>query len=158
MDRVCHLVQDDALVRNIHSSEIPPDEYYELFRAQLSAKFPEATKDAVEHAVALCAAFDTASAFGLSFGCKKFQFMQKNVKLVFETVGEHGRQPNPAICEAIRDWPPINTLKDLQAFLGTCNYVRPHAGPTYARVMHPLRALHKADTVFPPERGPALCY
>ena len=30
------------------------------------------------------------------------------------------------------------------------SYVRPHAGPTYAKVMHPLRALLKADAVFPP--------
>ena len=35
-------------------------------------------------------------------------------------------------------------------FLGTTNYVRPHAGPTYAKVMHPLRALLKTDAVFPP--------
>ena len=50
--------------------------------------------DAREHAVALCAAFDTASAFALSFGIKKFQFMQKWVKLVGEIVGEGGRKPN----------------------------------------------------------------
>ena len=34
--------------------------------------------------------------------------------------------------------------------LGTTNYVRPHAGPTYAKVMYPLRALLKSDAVFPP--------
>ena len=138
------------MVCNIHNSELPPDEYYEQFKGKLVEKFPRASREAIEHAVALAAAFDTASGFGLSFGCKKFQFMQKRVKLVGEIVGEHGRQPNPAICEAIRKWPPINTLKDLQAFLGTCNYVRPHAGPAYARHMHPLRALLKADAVFPP--------
>ena len=76
--------------------------------------------------------------------------MQKWVKLVGEIVGEEGRKPNPAMIEAIRNWPPVCTLKDLQSFLGTTNYVRPHAGPAYARVMAPLRALLKSDAVFPP--------
>ena len=49
-----------------------------------------------------------------------------------------------------KNWPPIDTLKDLQAFLGTANYVRPHAGPEYCRVAAPLRALLKPGTVFPP--------
>ena len=45
--------------------------------------------------------------------------MQKEVKLVGEIVGEQGRKPNPALCEAIGKWPPIRTLKDLQGFLGS---------------------------------------
>ena len=102
------------------------------------------------HAVALAAAFDTAAAFALSFGVKKFQFMQKEVKLVGEIVGELGRKPNPVLCEAVRKWRPVRTLKDLQGFLVTTNYVRPHAGATYAKVTHPLRSLLKADAVFPP--------
>ena len=61
----------------------------------------------------MAAAFDTASAFALSFGIKKFQFAQKSVKLVGEIVGEEGRRPNPVLCEAIRKWPPVKTLKDL---------------------------------------------
>ena len=116
----------------------------------MAVLFPKSTKDARHHIVALSAAFDTAAAFALSFGVKKFQFMQQWVKLVGEIVGVGRRKPNPALCEAIRNWPPIRKLKDLQGFLGTTNYVRPHAGPHYARVMAPLRPLLKADAVFPP--------
>ena len=76
--------------------------------------------------------------------------MQKWMKLAGEIVGEDGRKPNPAMIEVIRNWPPVNTLKDLQSFLGTTNYVRPHAGPAYGRVMAPRRALLKSDAVFPP--------
>ena len=72
----------------------------------------------VDHAVALVAAFDTASAFALSFGIKKFQLAQKEVKLVGELVGTEGRRPNPVLCEAVRRWPAVRTLPDLQAFLG----------------------------------------
>ena len=66
-----------------------------------------------------------------------------------EIVGRKGRSPNPDLCEAIREWPPIKNLKDLQGFLGTCNYGRQHAGPAYARVMHPLKCLRQKDAVFP---------
>ena len=67
-------------------------------------------------------------------------------------MGEHGRSPNPAIVRAIKGWPPINTLKDLQAFLGTVNYVRAHAGPAYSRIAAPLRDLLKPSAVFPPNQ------
>ena len=85
---VRHLVQDEELIANIHNEELPPGLYYEELRDVLAKSFPKSTLQAREHAVALCAAFDTASAFGLSFGVKKFQFMQKWVKLVGEIVGE----------------------------------------------------------------------
>ena len=151
-DRVCHLVQDEDLIARIHNEELPPDCYYQELELQLAILFPDSTEDGRHHVVALCAAFDTAAGFGLSFGIKKFQFMQKKVKLVGEIVGEDGRSPNPVLCEAIRKYPPINCLKDLQGFLGTTNYVRPHAGPSYSRIMAPLRALLKADAVWPMTR------
>ena len=75
--------------------------------------------------------------------------MQHWVKLVGEIVGVGGRKPNPALIEAVKKWPPINNLKDLQGFLGTTNYIRPHAGPGYAKAMAPLRDLLKANAVFP---------
>ncbi len=49
----------------------------------------------------------------LAFGVKKFQFMHKWVTLVGEIVGEDGHKPNPAMCEAIRKWPPISTLTEI---------------------------------------------
>ena len=60
------------------------------------------------------------------------------MKLVGEIVGREGRSPNPASVKAVEKWPPVSTLKDLQAFLGTANYVRAHAGPAYSRVAAPL--------------------
>ena len=104
----------------------------------------------VEHVVALIAAFDTAAAFGVSFGVAKFQLAQREGKLVGEIVGRYGRSPNPAIVRAIKAWPPVYNLKQLQEFLGTVNYVRPHAGPEYSRIADPLRALLKPGAEFPP--------
>ena len=45
---------------------------------------------------------------------------------------------------------PVNDMKDSQSFLGTMDYIRPHAGPAYARVMSPLRSLLKPGAEFPP--------
>ena len=53
--------------------------------------------------------------------------------------------------QAIKKWPPIYTLKQLQEFLGTVNYVRPHAGPEFSRVASPLRELLRPGAAFPPK-------
>ena len=113
-------------------------------------RFAGADPDLVEHVVLLVEAFDTATAFALSFGIAKFQLAQCRVKLVGEIVGREGRSPNPAIVRANKNWPLVRTLKDLQAFLGTTNYVRAHAGPAYSRIAAPLSALLKPNDVFPP--------
>ena len=102
-DKLFHLVQQEDLIAQIHNEELPPDCYYEQLEDVLAEMFPESTFDARHHVVALSAAFDTAAAFALSFGVKKFQFMQQWVKLVGEIVGVGGRKPNPVLCEAIRN-------------------------------------------------------
>ena len=95
-------------------------------------------------------AFDAAKGFAMSFGISKFQLAQPSVKLVGEIVGRNGRSPNPEIVRAIKKWPPVRTLKDLQALLGTTNYALPHMGPAYSRVASPLRPLLRPNALFPP--------
>ena len=148
-DELYHLVQDDELIGRIHSEELPPDEYYDKLGDALKAKFPGATPSLIEHVVSLTSGFDTAASFALSFGIAKFQLGQTKVKLVGEYVGREGRSPNPELVSAVKKWPPINNLKDLQSFLGTANYARPHMGPAYARVAHPLRSLLTPKAVWP---------
>jgi hypothetical protein len=153
-EMVRHLVQDDCLIKRIHEEELPPDEYYDELRVILKKQYPRVRLEFIEHVVAVRAAFDTAASFALSFGIKKFQLAQWRVKLVGELVGRDGRAPNPALCVAIRNWPAVRTLKDLQSFLGTTNYLRPHMGPSYTRVMYPLKPLLGKDAeargLFPP--------
>ena len=117
------MVQDRSVIERLQAEEIPPDAYYEELDAALKAKFPHADPDLVDHAVQLAAAFDVATVFAMSFGVAKFQLAQARVKLVGELVGREGRSPNPEVVRAIKNWPPVRTLKDLQAFLGTTNYV-----------------------------------
>jgi hypothetical protein len=149
-DGCYHLVQDREEIERINAEELLPDEYYVQLRQELKEMFQGADPELLDHEVPLVAAFDTATAFALRFGIAKFQLAQIKVKLVGEIVGREGRSPNPAIVRAIRNWPPINTLKDLQGFLGTASYVRAHAGPGYSRVAVPLRPLLPPGAVFPP--------
>ena len=65
-------MQQEDLIAQIHNEELPPDSYYSELEEVLAALFPKSTKDARHHIVALSAAFDTAAAFALSFGVKKF--------------------------------------------------------------------------------------
>ena len=94
-DQVYHLVQDKGVIDSITEDELPPDEYYVELGEWLRKQFPLADPALVEHAVPLVAAFDTGTAFALSFGIAKFQLAQSKVKLVGEIVGREGRSPNP---------------------------------------------------------------
>ena len=147
---VMHLVQDDATIAELQQLTVPPDEYYEELMKYWKEWWPKCDPQLLDHMMSLCIAFDTATAFAMSFGISKFALAQEQAKLVGEIVGRYGRSPNPAIVNAIKKWPPVYTLKQLQEFLGTINYVRPHCGPEYCRIAHPLRPLLKPNAVFPP--------
>ena len=61
-----------------------------------------------------------------------------------------GRQPDPAKVKAIREWGAITNLKEVQEFLGTCNYSRSMMGPKYASAAEGLRRYVKGgDSAFP---------
>ena len=107
---VCrHLVQNEDLIANFHESELPPEDYYEKLAPILIEKYRGYDPSLVEHVIALTGAFDTATAFSMSFGINKFQLAQMQVKLVGELVRREGRMPNPELVRAIHDWPPIKT-------------------------------------------------
>ena len=145
-----HLVQDEEVIAELLHCAVPPDEYYEKLAELWKEWWPKADPEVLTHMMSVLIAFDTATTFAMSFGIAKFSLCQVEAKLVGEIVGRHGRKPNPAIVRAIKNWPPVYTLKQLQEFLGTINYVRPHCGPECCRVAAPLRPLLKKDAVFPP--------
>ena len=84
---LCHIVQDEEACTRIHAEVLPPLEYHDRLTVILMDRFPEAAVDLVEHVVSLAAAFDTASAFAISFGINKFQLAQAWVKLFGDIVG-----------------------------------------------------------------------
>ena len=59
-----HLVQEEDLIRSIHEKEIPPDEYYVKLKEIVKSQHPKVADTFIDHAIAVAAAFDTASALG----------------------------------------------------------------------------------------------
>ena len=114
---ICHLVQDESVIDEIHQTLLPPDEYYDRLAELWSEWWPKSNPALREHMMSVLIAFDTATAFAMSFGIAKFALAQIEAKLVGEIVGRYGRSPNPAIVRAIKNWPPVYTLKQLQEFL-----------------------------------------
>ena len=100
-----HLVQDEETIAELHQCVLPPDEYYDALKELWKCWWPEADPALLEHMMSVCIAFDTATAFAMSFGISKFALAQIEAKLVGEIVGRHGRSPNPAIVRAIKTWP-----------------------------------------------------
>ena len=86
-DYITHLVQDEATVAEILSTHIPPPEYYQELGKLWSEWWPDSDPDLREHMLLLQEAFDTATAFAMSFGIAKFALAQHEAKLVGEIVG-----------------------------------------------------------------------
>ena len=76
--------------------------------------------------------------------------MRSVVKLLGEMVGRNGVSMDPAKVQGIQDWAPIRNLKQLQEFLGTCNYSRSQVEPNYAHACEGLRQyLREGESAFP---------
>ena len=78
------------------------------------------------------------------------ELMKSSVKLLGEIVTREGRKPDPAKVAAIKNWGAITNLKEVQEFLGTCNYSRLSMGPKYSLASEGLRKYVKeGDSAFP---------
>ncbi len=87
-ERILHLVQDEEMITEIQTCHLPPDEYYEELSVLWNKWWPEADKDLLEHMMSVLIAFDTATAFAMSFGIAKFALAQVEAKLVGGPLGD----------------------------------------------------------------------
>jgi hypothetical protein len=149
-DSSLHLLEDEEAVKDLLCNKVPTEEYYGLLREHLREQFPLARPDVLEHIGELEEFFDLCCAVGFSLGVSKMILCKSSVKLLGEFVGRRCRSPDPAKCEAIKNWGPITCLKELQEFLGTTNYSRHMMGPKYANAAEGLRRYVKGgDSAFP---------
>lgn len=70
-DAFDHMVQDHDGIDYIEQKELPQPQYKQLKQA-LRDRAPGADLELVDHAVALVAAFDTATAYDMSLGSASF--------------------------------------------------------------------------------------
>src|SRR3954463_12436004 len=77
----------------------------------------------------------------------KCAFFQESVEYLGHIISSKGVATDPAKVQAIREWPIPTNLKDVQSFLGLCNYYRRFV-PSYSHIAAPLTALTRKNTPF----------
>src|SRR5215203_113866 len=72
--------------------------------------------------------------------------MQKEIPYLGHLVSESGIRMDPKKIEAIKAWPDIKSVKQLQAFLGLMGYYRKFMAG-YAEIAKPLTSLLKKESM-----------
>jgi hypothetical protein len=75
---------------------------------------------------------------------KKCSLFVPKVKYLGHIVSADGISVDPSKTEKLRDWPVPTSVKELQAFLGLCNYFRRYI-PHYSDLARPLTDLTAAN-------------
>ena len=90
---------------------------------------------------------DIMRSHGLSCKPVKCQFEQEQVKFLGTMLTAGKIAVNPAKVEAIRNWPKPNKVKDIQKFLGTCNFWRKFI-EGFSTIARPLNLLLQRGNPF----------
>ena len=81
---------------------------------------------------------------GLQADIKKCEFFVQKTKFLGLIVGIDGIEMDPAKVQTILEWQRPRHLKELQAFIGFCNFYRRFI-KGYSNILRPLTALTKKD-------------
>ena len=85
--------------------------------------------------------------FGLKLKPKKCQIMKKEVVFLGHIVNGEGVQVNPELTKVITEWKTPRNVKELQSFIGLCNYYRKYV-KDFAVIATPLNQLMKKGTPY----------
>ena len=83
----------------------------------------------------------------LKFNLNKIQYKQSAVSFFGETYTTTGRKPDPGKIEAIKTMKQPENKKELQSFLGLCQYLTKFT-PELVSLSEPLRFLTRKNTPF----------
>jgi len=84
---------------------------------------------------------------GLQADIKKCEFFVQKTKFLGLIVGINGIEMDPAKVQTILEWQRPRHLKELQAFIGFCNFYRRFI-KGYSNILRPLTALTKKDRIY----------
>jgi hypothetical protein len=96
--------------------------------------------DQLKHFGAVFAALRSA---GLTLRLEKCNFARSTISYLGHNIGSGTHQPGDKKVQAVRDMTRPKTKKDLQSFLGLCNYYRNYV-QAYSEIALPLTKLTKA--------------
>jgi Reverse transcriptase (RNA-dependent DNA polymerase)/RNase H-like domain found in reverse transcriptase len=74
----------------------------------------------------------------------KCEFFKNSVEYLGHIISATGIATDPKKVDTIKDWPEPRNLKELQSFLGLCNYYR-HFVAQYSKIAAPLTDLTQKD-------------
>jgi reverse transcriptase-like protein len=77
----------------------------------------------------------------------KCEFFKKSVEYLGHVISADGIATDPKKVETVQNWPIPTNLKDIQSFLGLCNYYRRFI-QDYSKIAAPLTDLTHKDTPF----------
>jgi len=77
----------------------------------------------------------------------KCEFFKNSVEYLGHVISTRGIATDPKKVETIRTWPTLTNLKELQSFLGLCNYYRRFI-QDYSKIAAPLTDLTHKDTPY----------
>src|SRR4051812_19078036 len=78
---------------------------------------------------------------------EKCEFFKESVEYLGHIISSHGIATDPKKVETIRVWPQPKNIKEVQSFLGLCNYYRRFIGD-YSKIATPLTDLTHKDVSF----------
>ena len=84
---------------------------------------------------------------GLKLKPSKCELLKPQVLFLGHIVSNQGISPNPKLVEAITNWKPPTNVKEIQEFLGLCNYYRRFIHQ-FSDIASPLTQLTKKATDF----------
>lgn len=99
------------------------------------------------HVARICALFDRLSSARLTVNLAKCEFARATVTYLGRVVGQGQVRPVDAKVQAILQYPPPTTKKELMRFLGLVGYYRSFC-PNFSTVVTPLTNLLKRDARF----------
>lgn len=76
----------------------------------------------------------------------KCEFYKQEIDFLGHVVSKEGLSPDPDKLRAVKDWPIPKTKRDVQSFLGLCNYYRRFV-PDFSKVALPLTVLTGSKVV-----------
>ena len=78
---------------------------------------------------------------------EKCNFALSHLDYLGHTISGQGIKPSKKKIEAVVEWPKPHTVKQVQSFLGFCNFYRRYV-PKYSQISNPLYNLKKKDVKF----------
>lgn len=100
-----------------------------------------------DHNEKLKEVFERLKCSNLKLQPDKCEFLRKEVIFLGHKITENGVQPNPDKVKCVQEYPIPKNIKDVQAFLGLCNYYRRFI-KDFASIAKPLTDLTKKGNAF----------